>query len=278
MDRKTFLMIPLAVLLLVGCTGQEGGFPEVEGWSREGEVQLWNAENLWEYINGAAELFLDYEVKTCHVADLTADDVTVTVEIYDMGTPLNAFGIFELESSGRGEEFPGAVEALVSPPWQALLTKGTNYIKVNTFTGELTEASGRSLLERIAEALPGQAGYPSAFDLLPRSGRVEGSEGYQAQGFLGLSDLKQCLHADYTGADETTWQGFVVHDTPVTATIWTDLAETWESMEHRGTTVLMKQIPYRGLVGVVQTDHGIMGVSGAEDRAQLIRRIDDFAF
>jgi len=69
-----------------------------------------------------------------------------------------------------------------------------------------------------------------------------------------------------------------VQETPATATLWTDLAEAWESLKHRGTTILMREIPYRGLVGVVRTDRGIMGVSGAEDLARLIERLEDFAF
>lgn len=278
MMRNVTLTLPLLALLLPGCSGPDSGFPEVEGWIQSGEILTYEADNLWEYINGAAELFIDYGVETCRTTDLVSDEVTVTVEIYDMGTPLNAFGIFNLESSGRGEPFPDAVEALISPPYQALLLKGANYIKVNTFTGELTEAVGRTLLEGIAQAVAGQTTYPAELDLLPQAGRITGSEGYQAQGFLGLSDLTNCMYAEYAGEDNTTWQGFIVHAVPATASLWTALTEQWESLEYRGTTILYRQIPYRGLVGVLQTEQGIMGVSGATDQAQLFSRLDGFAF
>ena len=103
------LLMPLAFgSLLGGCLGSGTEFPDIEGWSRDGEVRVWTSENLWEYIDGAAELFIDYEVVTCRVADLSAGGVTVTVDLYDMGTPLNAFGIFDLESSGRGGPIAGA--------------------------------------------------------------------------------------------------------------------------------------------------------------------------
>ena len=278
MNRKVSLIVPFAALLLLDCSGQVSGFPAVDGWARESEVLVYDSNNLWEYINGAAELFIDYGVKTCHAADLAADDVTVTVEIYNMGTPLNAFGIFNLESSGRGEPFPGAIEAVISPPWQVLLLKGADYIKVNLFEGELTDTVSRSLLEGIAQALRGSTTLPAEFDLMPESGRVSGSEGYQAQGFLGLTELTHCVYAGYTGEDDSVWQGFIIPTTTVTADMWTTLTDQWEPLEYRETTVLSREIPYRGLVGVVRTDRGIMGVSGATDQTQLFSRLDRFVF
>ncbi len=278
MMRNAALTLPLLALLLLDCSGPDSGFPEVEGWIQSGEVSIYDADNLWEYINGAAELFIDYGVQTCHAADLAADDVTVTVEIYDMGTSLNAFGIFNLESSGRGEPFPGAIEAVISPPWQVLLLKGADYIKVNLFEGELTDTVSRSLLEGIARALRGSTTLPAEFDLMPEAGRVSGSEGYQAQGFLGLTELTHCVHAGYTGEDDAVWQGFIIPTTTATADMWTALTDQWEPLEYRETTVLSREIPYRGLVGVVRTDRGIMGVSGATDQTQLLSRLDRFAF
>ncbi|MFC1628637.1 DUF6599 family protein [Gemmatimonadota bacterium] len=278
MNRMAFLVIPLTALQLVGCSGYDSGFPAVDGWSQEGEVLTFDADNLWEYINGAAELFLDFGVESCRTTDLTAGEVMVTIEIYDMGSPLNAFGIYNLESSGRGKPFPDAVEALISPPYQALLVKGARYIKINTVEGELTETIGHALLEGIARALPGQTDYPAEFDLLPQVGRITGSEGYQAQGFLGLAELTHCVHAGYAAGDGETWQGFIIPTAISTADIWEALTERWESVEHRETTILSREIPYRGLVGVIRTDQGIIGVSSAVDMAQLLSRLDAFAF
>ncbi|MFC1500189.1 DUF6599 family protein [Candidatus Zixiibacteriota bacterium] len=278
MDRSTRLSLPLAVMLFVGCSGQNTGFPVVDGWERSSEVLVYDTDNLWEYINGAAELFIDYGVKTCHAADLASGDVTVTVEVYDMGTPLNAFGIFSLESSGRGEPFPNAIKAVISPPYQVLLLKGADYIKVNLFEGELTNAVSHSLLEGIASALRGSTNLPAEFDLLPENGRVSGSEGYQAQGFLGLTELTNCVHAEYAGEGDSPWRGFLVHALPATENLWTDLSESWESLQHKDATLLYREIPYRGLVGVVQTDRGIVGISGAVDHAQLVQRLDRFVY
>ena len=76
----------------------------------------------------------------------------VTVDYYDMGTTLNAFGVYVRERPDPCMEIPGATEALISPPYQALLLKGSRYVKVNVFEGELSETTGRTLLTAIAAA------------------------------------------------------------------------------------------------------------------------------
>jgi hypothetical protein len=275
MKRMLSFTAAAAIVALLSCSGRESDFPEVEGWAQESDVLIYDVDNLWEYINGAAELFVEYDVQTCRTTDLSSGDVVVTVDLYDMGSPLNAFGVYNRESSGSGEPLPGAVEALVSPPYQALLLKGATYVKVNAIEGELTESIGRELLESLARALPGETRYPSELDLLPEAGKVTGSAGYQSEGFLGLTELTDCLYAEYSGAGDEPWQGFVIIPASGTA-VWNALSADWESLEHNGLTVLFREIPYRGLVGVTQTDRGVMGVSGAADQTQLLQRLVGF--
>jgi hypothetical protein len=278
MKRMLSLTVLIPVVSFLSCSGQESDFPEVDGWTLAGEVLTYDADNLWEYINGAAELFLEYDVQTARVADLSSGDLVVTVDLYDMGTPLNALGVFNRERPAPGVRLPEATEAVVSPPYQALLLKGATYAKVNAVEGELTETTGRGLLEALARALPGQTAYPSELELLPENGKVAGSEGYKRVGFLGLTELTHCIYAEYTGDGDATWQGFVVlppaGSSP--ASVWEGLAADWTSLEDGGLTVLYREIPYRGLVGVVKTDEMLVGVSGAADQAELLSRLEGF--
>jgi hypothetical protein len=272
------LAVPAFAIFLASCSGEESDFPHIEGWTRAGEVLIYDADNLWEYINGAAELFVEYDVQTCHTADLSSGDLTVTIDLYDMGTPLNAFGVYNRESSGAAAPIPNAVEATISPPYQALLLKGATYAKVNAIEGELTEGSGRELLEAVARALPGETAYPRELQLLPESGKVAGSEGYQSRGFLGLTELTRCLYAEYSDSGEQTWQGFVMLPPAGAspASVWDALAVEWDSLEQGDLQVLYREIPYVGLAGAVQTDVGLLGVSGAADQAELLSRLDGF--
>ena len=78
-------------------TGVDAGtiaFPELDGWSQPDTPQLYSPENLYEFIDGAADLYLSYEFQEVSVADYRgAGKAAVTVEIYRHSTPTQAFGI-----------------------------------------------------------------------------------------------------------------------------------------------------------------------------------------
>ena len=270
------LMVLAASALTASCAGGSSGFPEVPGWTQAGEVHVYNADNLWEYINGAAVLFVEYGVRTCTTADLSAAGVSVTVDLYEMASSLGAAGVFKSENTGGGVVLVDATLAALSPPYQALLVKGSTYAKVNVYEGELTESAGRQLLQGLAASLPGDTVLPQEFSLLPEAGKVAGSDRYVPGSHLGLAELTDCLYADYEVSDGDTWQGFVVLPSAASS-VWEALADRWESFEHNGHTVLFREVPYSGLVGVTRTDSGMFGVSGAVDQTQLRERLGVFA-
>ena len=270
------LTLLTAWALTASCSGGTAGFPEVEGWEQVGDVRVYTAENLWEYINGAAVLFVEYGVRTCTAADLETAGVSVTVDLYEMTSPLGAVGVFKTESSGGSINLSGATLAAVSPPYQARMVKGSTYAKVNVYEGELSESDGRQLLQGLAASLSGGTTMPGEFSLLPETGKVSGSERYEPVSLLSLVELTDCVYADYEGSAGETWVGFVV--LPASAsTVWDVLAERWESFEQSGHTVLFREVPYSGLVGVARTGSAMFGVSGASDETQLRERLGAFA-
>jgi len=258
--------------LTPSCSGDTAGFPQIEGWTQTGEVRVYTAENLWEYIDGAAVLFEEYGVRTCTSADLVAEDLSVTVDLYEMGSPLAAVGVFRSENSSDELDLPGATVAAVAPPYQALMVKGGTYAKVNVYEGQLTDSQGYALLEGLASSLPGETAMPAEFSLLPEEGRVAGSEGYQPGSLLSLEELRDCVHAWYEGGEGEGFQGFVVLPSS-SADVWAALAEQWNSLEYQGLVILYREVPYSGLVGFIRTDSGMFGVSGAADEAQLGERL-----
>jgi hypothetical protein len=273
--RLLSLAAVFGAVLSLSCSGGVSEFPEVAGWSQPGEVLIYDTDTLWEYINGAAELFVEYGVQSCRTTDLSSGDLTVTVDLYEMGTPLNAYGVFSREYAGDALSIDGATAASISPPYQALLLKGSTYAKVNVFEGELTEAAGRELLQGLAQALPGETSLPAELDLLPSDGKVAGTEGYKPEAFMGLVELTDCLYAEYSLGGEEQWQGFVVLP-EAAAAVWQGLSAEWTSMEIGSLPVFYREVPYLGFMGVVRTDAGLFGVSGAADEAGLRERLGRF--
>ncbi|MCU0644812.1 MAG: hypothetical protein MUC94_11180, partial [bacterium] len=193
---KSFLSVVIILLLKVVCLNATD-FPDIKSWQPEGETLTYNPENLYEYINGAADQFLDYGFQILQSRDLSKGDLKITIDIYDMGESINAFGMYKTERPRDQEGVPVATEGIVAPPYQALLLKDRYYVKVNAFEGELSDSTGRSVLEAIANALPGKTGFPDVLQLLPQQGMIPGSEGYTKISYLGLKELTNCIHANY---------------------------------------------------------------------------------
>ena len=137
---RTVLRV-LVVLVVTGGLSSAAGFPDIDGWQPAGEVRTYDASNLWEYINGAADAFMMYGFEQLQVRDVSAGGVTVTANIYDMGTPLNAFGIYRAESPKGVESLDVGVEVGVGELGAAREVAVRHRLAI---AYQLTRAPGRS--------------------------------------------------------------------------------------------------------------------------------------
>ncbi len=250
-------------------------FPDVKGWKPVSEVLSYNPDNLYEYINGAADQFIAYGFQELRSRDLASDSLQVTVDIYDMGTRLNAFGMYKTERPSDEQSLPIGTEAYVSPPYQCLLFKENFYVKVNAFEGEITNENGKPLLEAITKALPGEVGYPKELKLLPSVSKVPDSENFARQAFLGLTELNSCVYANYKdGEKEFKYFVMIPGDQKKNESVWELLTEKWKKLDYKKFPVLAKKVPYIGLNGVMLTDKKIIGVTDCTDESELLKRFE----
>lgn len=250
-------------------------FPDIEGWKPVSEVMTKDPEGLWEYIDGAAEQFLAYDFQLLQYRDLSMEELSVTVEIYDMATPLNAFGMYMTERPSKSERLSIGAEAVILPPYQCLLLKDRYYVKVNVYEGKMTAEHGTSLLSAIAERLPGTGTLPPELALLPVEGKIPGSEGYTREGYLGVSELSNCLYAKYNGDKGEKFQYFAIilpPDEPI-KTVWVPLMLQWKPARHAGHSILYREVPYKGKLGVIKTESGVFGATNAETEKDLLRKL-----
>jgi hypothetical protein len=104
MSIKRFsVMLFVVISLALSCAsgekpGNKSHFPDIAGFTRSNEVVSYRPDNLFEYINGAAELYLMYDFNGLNLQQYKdKDENTITVEIYDQQTVNNSFGIFSQE-------------------------------------------------------------------------------------------------------------------------------------------------------------------------------------
>ena len=170
----------------------------VASWSMYQDARSFTPQNLWQYIDGAADLFLSYGfagLGTAQYARQGASEPAITVDVYDMGTPLNAFGVF---TSERWEGAPALAVGAQGYDAEGLIAfwKGRCYVKIAT-TESGDDGAARALAQATAERLTGTTALPDEFERLPSKGRVPGSERYVRKDALGHKALTNVISADY---------------------------------------------------------------------------------
>jgi hypothetical protein len=89
---------------------------EISGWTWDQADKAYDRETLFDYIDGAAEVFLAYNFKEASVHRyVKAGQPDIVAEVYRMGSSQDAFGVFSLERQdpeagiGQGSEFGGSL-------------------------------------------------------------------------------------------------------------------------------------------------------------------------
>jgi hypothetical protein len=271
--KKTIIILA-ALLFISPVMSQAEEFPEVEGWHPEGEIKVYGPDNLWEYINGAAERFVIYGFKNLRFREFSKGEFMMTAEVYDMGSPLNAFGIYTTERPEKEKRLSIGTEAVIGPS-HCLLLKDRYYIKVIMLRGLLDEESGEAVLKSLETDIKGKSSFPPELNILPSRERVFGSEKYVTQAYLGLSELKNVLFADYEDSKGDMYRLFGVMFTPDTTIekVWERLSGKWTSATFKERTILYRDVPYAGKIGITRRGKDIIGVSGVSDEAEMFEHL-----
>ena len=89
---------------------------EVGGWKWDEKEVRYNSRTLFEYIDGAAELYLAYGFQNLKVRCFEkSNQPPITLELYEMASSEDAYGLFSFERQdesigiGQGSEFGGGL-------------------------------------------------------------------------------------------------------------------------------------------------------------------------
>ena len=181
-----------------------------KGWTWDFEPEVYTLDNLFDYIDGEAELYIDYnfvEMATGSYAKKDDETISFSVDIYDMGSPLDAFGIYssyrrpELDFEAIGDE------AMVSY-LNIRFYKGRYFVQLNgASTDSIVSETIHQLAKDLAIKIPA-APEPKELSLLLKENQVPHSMKYITNGFMGQGRFKINVQADYRSG-ETVFTGFV---------------------------------------------------------------------
>jgi len=149
----------------------------VRGWTAGEGDRTFDRENLFDYINGGAELYISYGFsKVLSRQYGRPGQPDIIADVFDMATSQNAFGVFSHsretidDSFGQGSEY---TEGFL------LFWKDRYYVSIlaSPETGESREAVFE-LARHIEAAIPDEGPLPKVINLLPEDSLITESVRY----------------------------------------------------------------------------------------------------
>ena len=167
----------LLALLLVACGGQgytlAGAFPgegDLGGWQPVGRPVIFDQETLYDLVDGQAEAYLAYGFEQVAVRGYEdADGQRVDVEIWQVGTPANAYGVFTANRAGEPVSFGNGGDADAGRRiafWQDAF-----FVRIRA-RQQLPDAVLQAFAQALSESLPAGGQRPPLVDRLPADGLV----------------------------------------------------------------------------------------------------------
>ena len=222
MKREYFIICLLCLSFVAGvvnpvrASSSDWGnfvFPEVTGWKQSEEIQTFIPKTLYEYINGAADLYLMYDFEELKVAEYQNDKkASVTVDAYRHKNPIFAFGIYSQERHPKANYINVGVQGYIENNVLNFLA-GPYYVKISSYnTGAEDQEILLAFAKKVAENLGENGNLPSILTSFPLDGKVKNSEKFIAKNFLGYSFLYSAFTADYE-IQEGKFKLFVIEAT-----------------------------------------------------------------
>ncbi len=206
-------MVFAFIVMLIPAFAANSLFPEFPGWKLQQDSRIYTGKDLWELIDGAADIFLSYDFKDLQIGEYTKGDQIIRVELYKHSTPENAFGIFAAE---RMPDYPQVNVGLLGYKSTGVLNfySGVYYVKImSAGAADADENAIAALASQVNTALAQSGVLPAELALFPKEDMEPVSESYIAQNFLGYGFLHSAFTARYTVRD-ASFQAFIIHTTP----------------------------------------------------------------
>ena len=171
--------------------------PELQGYKKVSSYPVYTPENLWDFIDGAADNYLSHGFEELTVAEYEKGKNGIKLEVYRLHDNINAFGIYSSERSSTfrflnvGSQGYKTDDALN-------FFKGRYYVKIRTNSkSSKIHQMMEPLAIKVSDAIPGEATMPKTLSDFPEAGRKQNEETFINEGVLGHEFLKGAFKAVY---------------------------------------------------------------------------------
>jgi hypothetical protein len=253
-----------------------------EGFTKKSLVERYTEANLYEKIDGRSELFQSYDVTGMSFVTFSkADDPAkfIDVFLYDMTTPLGAFGVYSVERPSGGEAIATG-DGGHRTRADLFFRKGQYYATILTSGPDAeVQKAVTALADTLAKRLKGQAPALWGLAMLPARNRIDSTVQYLMVDALGLDFLTNAFTAQYRDG-EAGFTGFVArcksadHAAEVLAKFKAHLEEFGDLAEPakiEGASVMFAEVGGGDFDGVCQVGDVIAGVTAVKGRDAAVK-------
>jgi len=176
---------------------------EFTGWNLSSPVRAYDRNTLFDYIDGAAELYFAYNFSRAVTAEYRDGDVSLIVDVYDMSTPESAYGIYSLNRSQDANYVAIGNEGILT---EASLDfwKCQYYCKVYCFgSSEKYKNAVVNIGTKLAERIEKSGSEPDLIKKLPQNGLIPKTAKYFSRK-LGLDSIHYISDENILGLDGET--------------------------------------------------------------------------
>ncbi len=188
---------------------------EIDGWIKLNDDREFNSENLYGYIDGAAELYLSFGFSKVFNRIYNKGNDEIFLDIFYMNTPVDAYGVFTFSSGEVGNHY-GQQSQVTSE--SILFWKNNYYISLTcTRATEQSQKAIAHLAKLLDDSINEIGELPQIITYLPTVNLNRESPRYfrhyiwlnslsfiSNENLLNINQSTECLLANYTGEDKST--------------------------------------------------------------------------
>jgi len=254
-------------------------FPELNNWNKSDETREFLPENLFDYIDGAADSYLSYEFRHLWVKEYSNNKgALIKAEIYEHRNEKDAFGIYSIERAPEynfqkigGQAYRhGNILNMVC---------GKYYVKLHGYDLQESDYTDLEILAKgIADRLNPDAILPEILAKFPADDMVPNSGMYITENFLGYDFLRNAFTSIYRKGDDT-FQLFLIQGENTAECremleSYLKFAQQDPSMVSEG--LLMIPDRYNGDVYVIWRGNLILGTVECTEEVVCVGYLKDF--
>ena len=135
-------------------------------------VRTWSPDNMYEHVNGEAELLIRYGATGLAFAAYENETgAYVSVDIFDLQKPINAYGLYRLYTGCEAEDAAIQGATVHVDDYTNYAVYGQYFLRIDLDTGDHADQNSalvENFLSHFVAQLPEQAPLPAVLEMLKR--------------------------------------------------------------------------------------------------------------